>query len=163
MRYALVFMAGALAGAILMQPGSAQNGPIDPRPERALNHVGIVVADYEAALAFYIGQLGLREAYTVESNGEPLLTYLQLNRETFIELIPARGDEATGITHFGIEVADIEATVGRMRDSGSEIADPGLTPANARFVRVRDHDNVDIEIMQFGADARQRQAMEAWR
>jgi catechol 2,3-dioxygenase-like lactoylglutathione lyase family enzyme len=151
-----------LAGALLMQPGSAQDESWLPRPARAVNHIGIVVADYAAAYQYYTENLGLTEAYTVERNGAPLLTYLQLNRETFVELIPARAGQATGVSHFGMEVADIDATVARLREHGVEVSDPGVTPANARFVRVRDADNVEIEIMEFGPESSQYQAMRDW-
>lgn len=145
-----------------MQPGAAQNGPIDPRPEKALNHVAIVVADYDAALEFYTEELGLRIAYALERDGEPLLTYLYLNRETFIELLPARGDQQPGIEHIGIEVADIDATVARLREHGREINDPGMSPGRANFTRFRDDEGTFLEILQFGPEAQQRQAMEAW-
>jgi len=167
------FIAGLIAGAALVQIGVAQVGvaPVattpaadrEARPQRAVNHIGIVVDDYAAAYDFYTQKLGLKEAYTVDRNGAPLLTCLQANRETFVELIPARGDQPRGVTHFGLEVADIDALVAHLRASGMDIADPGVTPANARFVRVRDADNVEIEIMEFGPEASQYQAMQAWR
>lgn len=162
MRTLLVFVAGLGIGAMLFQAGIAQDVSIEPRPALAINHIGIVVDDYDQALSFYTEDLGLSEAYTVERDGTTLLTYLQLNRETFIELIPARGDEARGITHFGIEVADIDAAVARLRANGIDVADPGITPANARFVRIRDADGMEIEIMEFGPEASQYKAMQAW-
>jgi len=162
MKSLLFFTAGVIVGATLLQTGSAQNNAVEPRPARALNHIGIVVADYYAAYEFYTGTLGLEEAYTVDRNGGPLLTYLQLNRETFVELIPARGGQATGVTHFGVEVADIDAFVERVRARGLEVAEPGVTPANARFVRMRDVDGVEIEVMEFGPEASQYKAMQAW-
>ena len=162
MKTVLVFVAGLLAGGMLMQSGNAQKEDFLPRPERALNHIGIVVADYDAAYAFYTETMGLKEAYTVERNGQPLLTYLQLNRETFVELIPARAGQATGMTHFGMEVGDIDAAVDRLRAHGMTVADPGVTPANARYVRVRDADDVEIEVMEFGPESSQYRAMQAW-
>jgi catechol 2,3-dioxygenase-like lactoylglutathione lyase family enzyme len=157
-----LFSAGIIVGAMLMHGGQAQDQSIEPRPEHALNHIGIVVADYDAAYRFYTETLGLREAYTVDRNGSPLLTYLHLNRETFVELIPARANEPTGITHFGVEVADIDATVARLREHGVEVADPGVTPANARFVRIRDADGMELEVMEFGPESSQYRAMQAW-
>jgi catechol 2,3-dioxygenase-like lactoylglutathione lyase family enzyme len=174
MKTLLVFLAGVLAGAAFISPGIAQNqataqlsgtAPGDallPRPNRALNHIGIVVADYDAAYEFYTEVMGLKEAYTVERNGQPFLTYLQLNRETFVELIPARAGQATGITHFGMEVGDIDATVAELRAHGLSVDDPGVTPANARYFRVNDVDNVEIEVMQYGPESSQYKAMQAW-
>jgi catechol 2,3-dioxygenase-like lactoylglutathione lyase family enzyme len=163
MKTTLVFIAGVLAGAIVLQSVFAQNNDFLPRPHRALNHIGIVVADYDAAYAFYTDVLGLKEAYTVERDGRPLLTYLQLNRETFVELIPARPGQATGVTHFGMEVGDIDATVAELRAHGLTVADPAVTPANARYLRVRDADDVEIEVMEFGPESSQYRAMQSWR
>lgn len=162
MKSLLMFAAGALTGAVLLQTSVAQNNSIEPRPALAVNHIGIVVENYDAAYRFYTEYLGLTEAYTVERNGGTLLTYLQLNRETFVELIPARDGQATGITHFGVEVRDIDATVERLRAHGMEVADPGITPANARFVRIRDADDMQIEVMEYGPESSQYQAMLAW-
>ena len=83
MKTTLVFVAGVLAGAIVLQSVFAQNDDFLPRPNRALNHIGIVVADYDAAYAFYTDVLGLKEAYTVERDGQPLLTYLQPSSSSF--------------------------------------------------------------------------------
>jgi catechol 2,3-dioxygenase-like lactoylglutathione lyase family enzyme len=153
------FVAGILVGAFALRTVSAQS----PRPA-ALNHVGIVVENYDAAMKYYKEALGLREAYTMPNpDGSPLLTYLQLNRETFVELIPARPGEKTGITHFGIEVGDINAATDRLRAKGYTVAAPGRTPANAKFFRVRDPNNAEIEVMEFGPDSMQRKAMDSWR
>lgn len=159
MRGIVWFVTGVLVGGALMQTGVAQDaGP------RGLNHVGIVVKDYEAAMTFYTKTMGLREAYTMRRpDGSPLLTYLQASRETFIELIPAGPNQATGITHFGLEVGDIDATVARLRQQGLTVADPGLTPAQARFVRMTDVDAAQIEVMEFTAVSMQRKAMDAWK
>jgi lactoylglutathione lyase len=159
MRGAVLFVAGVFVGAVLLQPGFAQ----DASP-RAPNHVGIVVKDYDAAMAFYTKTMGLREAYTMRRpDGSPLLTYLQASRESFVELIPAAPNQATGITHFGLEVGDIDGTVARLRKQGLTIADPGLTPAKARFFRMNDLDGASIEVMEFTPESMQRKAMDAWK
>lgn len=158
MRSAALFLAGVAVGALLIQSGIAQNGGA-----QTLNHVGMVVENYDEAMAFYTETLGFSEAYTIKRpDGSPLLTYLQLNRETFVELIPAGPNQEPGITHFGIEVADIDATVARLRARGFAVGDPGMTPANARSLRVNDPEGVQLEIMEFGPEALQRKAMESW-
>src|SRR5262245_43311875 len=150
-----------LAGAALLRVTLAQGVSTD---FRALNHIGIVVEDYEKSLDFYTNVLGLRIAYTVpKADGSPLLTYLQLNRETFVELIPANPGDRTGVTHLGMEVGDIEAIVKDLRSHGVAANDASLTPAKALYTRIRDPNQVEIEVMQFGPEASQRKAMDAWR
>jgi catechol 2,3-dioxygenase-like lactoylglutathione lyase family enzyme len=159
MKTVLVFAVGVMLGALLFRPSVAQDAQ-----RRVLNHVGVVVENYEEAMDFYMDGLGLREAYTVrQADGSPLLTYLQFNRDTFIELIPVTPQNPQpGITHFGIEVGDIQATVAHLRAEGLTVPDPGMTPANAEFIRMRDSEGVQIEVMQFGPEALQRRAMDAW-
>lgn len=155
----MVMFWGALVGTMLSLTSAQQE-----RPVNGLNHVGIVVENYEEALAFYTRTMGLEEAYTIRRpDGSPLLTYLQLSRDTFLELIPAGPNQQPGITHFGIEVGDLDATVARLREQGVEAPNPGRTPANALSSRIRDVDGVEIEVMEFGPEALQRQAMEAWK
>lgn len=158
MKSVAVFCLGLITGGVLIQLAFAQ----EQRFER-LNHVGMVVENYDEALDFYTNEMGFREAYTVRNpDGSPLLTYLQLSRETFLELIPATDGAQIGITHFGIEVDDIDAKVADLRRRGATISDPAMTPANARFARMRDASGFQIEVMEFGPQARQQQAMDAW-
>jgi len=77
-------------------------------------------------------------------------------------LDPATNGQASGITHFGVEVADVDAKVADLRRRGATLGDPAMTPANARFARIRDASGFQIELMEFGPESRQRQAMDAW-
>ena len=159
MKGIVTFVAGLGVGILCTGLTLAQGTQV-----RGLNHIGINVAKYDEALAFYTKTLGIREAYTVRNaDGTPRLTYLQLSRDTFIELIPAGPNQPTGVTHFGIEVRDINATVAMLRDRGVTVPAPGLTPAKAAFTRMADRDGVQIEVMEFGPDALQRKAMDAWK
>jgi lactoylglutathione lyase len=155
----IIFVAGLMLGALCTRLTLAQETGV-----RGLNHIGINVSNYDEALAFYTKTLGIREAYTVRNaDGTPRLTYLQLSRDTFIELIPAGPNQPKGVTHFGIEVRDIDATVTALRARGETVAAPGQTPARAAFTRINDPDGVQIEVMEFGPDSLQRQAMDAWK
>ena len=54
-----IFAAGIVAGAFLMQRGSAQQ---NPSLGLRLNHVGIYAKDYNESLRFYTQTMGLKEA-----------------------------------------------------------------------------------------------------
>jgi len=155
----LLFGLGILVGSVF-----AQRGPSPGIHVRGLNHVGIVVKDYKAAMEFYTQKLGITEAYTIRRpDGSPQLTYLQLSRDTFIELIPAGPGQSPGITHFGVEVEDVRTAGADLRRYGITNPDPSLTPANALSTRIRDIDDVQIEVMEFGPQSQQRKAMENWK
>lgn len=153
-----LFLGGALAGALLLQAGVAQD-----RSRRGVNHVGISTHDYDAALAFYKDILGAKEAFTVRNpDGTVRLTYLQLSRDTFVELLPAAADQPEGIRHIGIETDDVAASVAALRASGLAVDDPTVGVSKARVARIEDPSGVQIEVMQMGADSLQRQAIDSW-
>ena len=154
-----LFAAGILVGMLATHTIAAQ----DSAP-RALSHVGIAVKDFDAAMAYYTKTVGLREAYSLKQpDGRPLLTYLHISRDTFLELQPATATLPPGLTHFAVEFGDLKSAVARMRQQGATMADPALTPGRALFTRLRDLDGVQIEAMEFGPESQQRRAMDAYK
>ena len=91
------------------------------------------------------------------------ITYLQVSRDTFIELLPVAADQPAGILHVGIETDDLAASVANLRERGITVADPTVGVSKAQVARITDRDGVPIEVMQMGSDSMQRQAIEAWR
>jgi catechol 2,3-dioxygenase-like lactoylglutathione lyase family enzyme len=154
-----MFVAGIVVGALLLQVVAAQDSS-----RRGINHVGIRTQNYEAALAFYRDTLGAKEAFTIRNDdGSVRITYLQLSRDTFVELLPVAAGQPTGVAHIGIETADVAASVANLRSKGVAVEDPTAGVSKARVARISDPDGVPIEIMQMGADSLQRQAIDAWR
>ncbi len=159
MRASAWFLGGLVVGAALVQTVVAQD-----RARRGLNHVGIGTRDYDAALAFYRDTLGAKEAFTIRNpDGTVRITYLQVSRDTFIELLPVAGDQPAGILHVGIETDDLAASVVNLRERGVAVADPTVGVSRARVARITDVDGVPIEVMQMGPDSMQRQAIDSWR
>lgn len=159
MRSAILFFSGVVVGAVLLQVSLAQDSQ-----RRGINHIGISTKNYDAALKFYKDTLGAKEAFTVKNdNGSVRLTYLQLSRDTFVELLPAAAGAPTGITHVGIETADVAASIANLRKAGFKIDDPTAGISKARVGRIADPDGVPLEIMEIGPDSLQRKAVEAWK
>jgi catechol 2,3-dioxygenase-like lactoylglutathione lyase family enzyme len=159
MRGPALFLGGLIVGAVLMQASDAQD-----RARRGLNHIGIGTKNYDAALAFYRDTLGAKEAFTIRNpDGTVRITYLQVSRDTFIELLPVANDQPAGILHVGIETDDLAASVASLRERGITVAEPTVGVSKARVARITDVDGVNIEVMQMGPDSMQRQAIDAWR
>jgi catechol 2,3-dioxygenase-like lactoylglutathione lyase family enzyme len=159
MRASAWFLGGLVVGAALVQTVVAQD-----RARRGLNHVGIGTRDYDAALAFYRDTLGAKEAFTIRNpDGTVRITYLQVSRDTFIELLPVAADQPAGVTHIGIETDDVDASIANLRAHGVAVADPTVGLSKARVGRITDRDGVAIEVMQMGPDSLQRQAVDAWK
>lgn len=159
MKGSVLFLSGIVVGSLLVQIGVAQDSS-----RRGVNHIGISTNNYDEALAFYKDTLGAKEAFTVRNpDGTVRLTYLQLSRDTFVELLPAGANQPTGVTHFGIETDDVDASVVNLRERGITVADPTAGVSKARVARIVDRDGVQVEIMEIGPDSLQRQAIAAWK
>ncbi len=159
MKASVWFLGGLITGVVLVQTSVAQD-----RARRGLNHIGIGTRDYDAALAFYRDTLGAKEAFTIRNpDGTVRITYLQVSRDTFIELLPVAAEQPAGILHVGIETDDLAASVANLRDHDITVADPTVGVSKAQVARITDRDGVPVEIMQMGPDSMQRQAIEAWR
>ena len=113
-----LFVAGIMVGTLMMQRTAAQE---NSNAGLRLNHVGIAVTDFQESLNFYTKVMGFRVAYAMPSpDGKPTTTFLQINRDTFIEMAPASANLPAGLTHMGL-LADTQcrhsATAASRRDS----------------------------------------------
>jgi 4-hydroxyphenylpyruvate dioxygenase and related hemolysins len=159
MRASAWFLGGVIVGTALVQVSVAQD-----RARRGLNHIGIGTKNYDAALAFYRDTLGAKEAFTIRNpDGTVRITYLQISRDTFIELLPVAADQPAGILHVGIETSDLAASIANLRQRGITVAEPTVGVSKAQVARITDVDGVNIEVMQMGPDSMQRQAIDTWR
>jgi len=161
-RALVVFAAGFLVGGLVMRPASAQG---NAAAGERVNHVGIAVKDFQQSLDFYTKVMGFRVAYAFPSpDGRPTTTFLQVNRDTFIEMAPATDKLPAGITHFGIWTDDASATVARIRQNGgmpSDVRSGG--PSGSQLSNITDPNNIRIEINQQPAGSFMRKAMDSWK
>ena len=158
MRIVLVFVVGALVGSSI-QSTVAQS----PRPNLRINHVGISVKDLPAALAFYQEKLGFNE---VIRNPNGMSAYIQVSRDTFIELQVANAERPAGqLTHFGMETNDIKTTVGRLRQRGLTVSDPGAPSPFSGGILANITDPVygRIELTEQPEGGKLRAASNAWK
>src|SRR6266481_1461624 len=139
------FAAGIVVGTILVQSTAAQqNGKTGHR----LNHVGISVSNFQESLNFYTKVMGFREAYRFPSpDGKPSTTFLQIDRDTFIEMAPASPNQPAGLTHIGIYSEDANATVTQLRQAGATVTDARPSPnSGSRLANINDLNGIRLEI-----------------
>ena len=91
------------------------------------------------------------------------LTYLQINRDTFLELAPATGDRQPGLSHIGIWPENLGATVGALRGRGVKVDDPRTGATLTSITNAIDPDGVRLELLDFLAGSLPRKAMEDWK
>ncbi len=156
-----LFGAGLLSGVLLMQPSAAQQNP--PTGLR-LNHVGIYAKDYDESMRFYTKTMGLHEAFTIrDKEGKPTLSYLQITRDTFLEVAPATAERPAGLSHVGIWPEDLNATVAALRQRGIQVNDPRTGSTKTSITNVTDPNGVRLELVDFLPDSLPRKAMDAWK
>ena len=159
MRGALWFAAGLVVG-LATQAGSGQ-----PRDIVSLNHVALSVEDFEGAKKFYTETMGFPEAFEFrEPDGKPYLSYLQINRQTFIELMGATATRPPGFVHFGLEVADVDSVARRLRERGVQVGNASVSPRTKSRIAVgRTPHGTTFELLEFGPDSLHRRVMERWK
>lgn len=161
MRGLALFVAGIVAGIVMMLPSAAQQGG---DTGLKLNHFGIFVKNFDETVNFYTKTLGAREAFTFrDKEGKPTLAYLQISRDTFVEIGQANADRPAGVSHIGIQADDVKATVARLRQIGVKIEDPRTGTTKAPLTSVFDPDGVRIELVEFTPESMQRKAVDAWK
>src|ERR1019366_6985214 len=85
-RFLSFALSTAIAGIGLIQPSAAQESANAGRLDLRLSVVGVGAQNYAEALKFYTSVMGFRPAFSFSPNGKTTFTYLQLSRDTFMEL-----------------------------------------------------------------------------
>jgi lactoylglutathione lyase len=157
-----LFVAGIVVGSFLISSGAAQETQTGGV---RLNHVGIAVKDFQESLRFYTKVMGFRVAYALPSpDGKPTTTFLQINRDTFIEMAPASANLPAGLTHIGLLTDDANATVAQLRQAGATLADPRSGGATgSRLSNVTDPNGIRLEIVEQPSGSLMRKAIESWK
>jgi len=146
----------------MISPGAAQEAA---REGPRLNHVGIAVKDFAGALNFYTKVMGFRVAYALPSpDGRPTTTFVQISRDTFLEMAPASPNLPAGMTHIGILTDDANATVSQLRQSGATVPDVRSGGGTgSRLSNVMDPEGIRVELVEQPTGSLMRKAMEAWK
>jgi catechol 2,3-dioxygenase-like lactoylglutathione lyase family enzyme len=156
-----LFGAGMIAGLFLLGPSQAQD---DRLTGIRINHVGIFAKDWDETLNFYTKTLGFKEAFTFkDKDGNVTTSYIQMNKENFLEIARATPERPAGLNHVGIWVDDIKATVASLRRRGVKVDDPRAGNSKAPLTNVVDPNGVRLELLEYTPDSLQKKAMESFR
>jgi lactoylglutathione lyase len=159
-----VFIAGAVFGTLVLHPSAAQQGRNTTNLH--LNHVGIAVKDVDATVAYYTKVMGYRVAFKFPApEGRPATTYMQMNRDTFLEIAPASDTQPAGtITHMGIQSDDIKTAVMQIRANGGDVQDVRVSGnTKALLSNINDPDGIRSELIELTPDSLHKQAVDRWR
>jgi len=157
----MVFLVGVLAGAgIATTMAQSEHLPGD----NYVNHIAISVPNFDEAVTFYTQKMGFREAFTVRNaQGQPQLAYVQVSRNTFVELQPANANRPPGLNHFGLHVENLRAVVDALKQRGVTVEEPRVRPDDSSVANATDPQGIRIEMFQFGPGSPQGKAIASWK
>src|SRR5215471_14407313 len=120
MRGALLFAVGLLTGlAVHVALAQTSGAGVE-----MMNHVGINVPNVAEAVTYYTDKMGYREAFRAnDANGQPRLVYMQISKNTFLELQPATAQRPAGVTHYGLVVSSAADAVSAFKKRGLAVTD----------------------------------------
>jgi catechol 2,3-dioxygenase-like lactoylglutathione lyase family enzyme len=155
------FVAGTLFGIFAMQPGAA---PQEKGAGLRLNHFGLYVKNLDESINFYTKTIGFREAFSVkDKDGNPTLVYLQMSRDTFVELAPASADHPVGVSHIGLWSDDLNKTVNLLRERGVKMDNPISGGTKAILTNMFEPNGVRLELLEYPPESLQRKAIDSWK
>ena len=161
MRGSMLFVAGVVVG-LAVQTGVAQNGGNVGLV--GLNHVAISVPNLDAAVAYYTKTMGFPEAFrSLDEKGQPTLVYVQISKNTFIELQPANAQRPAGLNHLGIHVENMAAATSMFKQRGANVSETRVSPTKAILSNITDPNGIRIELAELPADSEHRKAMDRWK
>jgi catechol 2,3-dioxygenase-like lactoylglutathione lyase family enzyme len=159
-RGSALFAAGVIAGMFVMQPTAAPQQKISGL---RLNHFGIFVKDLDESKNFYTKKMGFREAFSFKDGAGKPIVYLQINRDTFLEMTPADAEHPAGFSHAGIWADDVEATVASLKQNGVKVEDVHAGSTKAPLANMFDPNGVRLELLSYPPESLQRKAIDAWK
>jgi catechol 2,3-dioxygenase-like lactoylglutathione lyase family enzyme len=156
----MLFAAGLVAG-LAVQVGIAQNAGSGVV---MMNHVGINVPNMAEAVTYYTQKMGFREAFRAnDDKGQPRLIYMQISKNTFLELNPANAQRPAGFTHYGLHVENAAEAVARFRKSGVTVSDTNVSDTKAILANITDPYMGRIELAELTPDSLHQKAIQAWK
>jgi catechol 2,3-dioxygenase-like lactoylglutathione lyase family enzyme len=161
MRSSIWFLIGLLAG-LAVSTGLAQGNRF--AGAKGVNHVAMNVDNIDEALAFYTQKMGFREVFTMRNEqGRPTLAFVQVSRDSFVELALASTNRPLGITHFGLLVDDMNATVADLKQRGVTVTEPRTVGTQWSVANLSSPDGIRIELTELGPESALRKATESWK
>lgn len=164
MRGVMLFLSGLVVGGGVVASVAAQGSF-----ERGLrlNHVGISVPNFQETVNFYEKVMGYRVSHRFPPNpdGRPSTAFVQISRDTFIEIAPAaQPDAKPTITHIGVWADDVTATVARLKQNGATATDPRRSENSGSILaNVTDPAGIRTELNQQPPESLMRKAMDSWK
>ena len=160
MRGAVLFVAGLLVG-LTVHVGMAQTNGAGVE---MMNHVGINVPNVAEAVTSYTQKMGYREAFRAnDAAGAPRLVYMQISKNTFLELQPATAQRPAGFTHYGLVVTNAVDAVSAFKKRGVTVTDTSKSDTGVVLANITDPYMGRVELVEITPESQHYKAIQRWR
>ena len=161
MRSTMLFVCGLLVG-LAVNVTVAQSGGAGVE---MMNHVGVTVPNVTEAVTYYTQKMGYKEAFRVTNpQGQPTLVYMQISKNTFLELNQQAGQAPAGFTHYGLVVTNAADAVKAFRARGVTVTDTNVSAGTkAILANIMDPYMGRIELVQITPESSHRKAIDSWK
>jgi catechol 2,3-dioxygenase-like lactoylglutathione lyase family enzyme len=160
MRGFFLFVAGIVAG-LAIESAVAQS------PNRGivgLNHVALSVPNIDEAVTYYTKTMGFPEAFRqTDDKGQVIFVYVQISKNTFIELQPSNPQRPVGINHLGVVVENMGTATAMFKQRGADVSEIRTSGTKAILSNIMAPNGVRIELAELPPDSLHRQAMDRWK
>jgi len=129
-----------------------------------MNHVGINVPNIDEAVKYYTEKMGYKEAFRVfDEKKQPRLVYMQISKNTFLELNPANAQRPAGFTHYGLHVENVADAVAMFRKRGITVSDTNVSDTKAVLANITDPYMGRIELAELTPESLHYKAIQSWK
>ena len=91
------------------------------------------------AVTYYTQKMGLSRSLPChDDKGQVRLVYMQISKNTFLELQPVTPQRAAGFTHYGLHVENVAEAVARFRKNGVTVSDTNRSDTKAMLANITD-------------------------
>lgn len=167
MRTTLVFVVGLLFGTAIATT-FAQGNKLAPGNKiagvDAVNHVAISLENFDEGFAFYTQKMGFPEVLTQRNDkGDVMFAFVQVSRDTFLELAPANANRPPGLTHFGLQVNNMASTLATLKERGVPVTESRSVGNQWLLGAATGPGNLRIELSELGPESPLKKAGSAWK
>jgi hypothetical protein len=100
---------------------------------------------------------------TVEEDGQPRMVYLQISKNTFLELNPVTAQRPAGFSHYGLQVENATEAVARFRKNGWTITHPNIRDTKAILANITDPYMGRVELTELTPESSHSKAIQNWK
>ena len=108
--------------------------------------------------------MGYREAFRPnDAKGQPRLVYMQISKNTFLELQQATAERPAGFTHYGLQVESAAQAVAMFRKRGLTVTDTTNSDTKAILANITDPYMGRIELTELPPESLHYKAIQNWK